>query len=159
MVDLVRDLSWSPKQRQLAYWACEPGTDIARVTLVEYPSLTAIRKLTFYKVSECKFYWQSEGEYLVVKVEMLSKTKKSTSTSLHLLRLKQKEISVEMLNFEDSVVNEFAWEPKGNYFSITRGEGVNTSVSFYAVEDTIRLISEFLSLFPSLSPSLFYFPP
>ena len=77
-----------------------------------------------------------------MKVDTFTKTKKSINSSLQVFRLKQKEISVEVVGFEESVVNTLAWEPKGNMFSLTRGEGPQTQVSFYAVEDTVRLVSK-----------------
>jgi len=53
-VDLVRDISWSPKQRVLAYWSLEPGSDIARVTLLDVNTMTPIRKLAVYKVFDVR---------------------------------------------------------------------------------------------------------
>ena len=108
-----------------------------------------------------------------MKVDTFTKTKKSINSSLQVFRLKQKEISVEVVGFEESVVNTLAWEPKGNMFSLTRGEGPQTQVSFYAVEDTVRLVSKsnktkkafflnffsFLSCFLSFIFFFFFFVP
>lgn len=47
-------------------------------------------------VSECKMYWHPAGEYLAVKVDRYTKTKKSTYPGFELFRIKERDIPIEV---------------------------------------------------------------
>lgn len=85
-----------------------------------------------YNVSKCSFFWQTNGEYLAVQVDRVSKTGKTTYTNFELFRCAEKEIPVEVLEFKDSI-HGFAWEPKGNKFCVLHGDPPRLDVSFYSM--------------------------
>lgn len=64
----LRGFDWSPKGNMIAYWAPEKHQQPARVVLVEVPSKNEIRRKPLYHVEHCELFWQSEGEYLGIKV-------------------------------------------------------------------------------------------
>jgi uncharacterized protein with WD repeat len=57
---------------------------------------------------KCKMHWQSSGDYLCVKVDRHTKTKKSTYTNFELFRIREKDIPIEQLEIKDQIV-AFAW--------------------------------------------------
>jgi translation initiation factor 3 subunit B len=72
----LRGFDWSPKGNMIAYWAPEKHQQPARVVLVEVPSKNEIRRKPLYHVEHCELFWQSEGEYLGIKVRWLCLWKK-----------------------------------------------------------------------------------
>ena len=114
-------------------------------------------------------HWQSNGDFLCVKIDRHTKTKKSTFANLEIFRVREKDIPVEVIEVKDTVI-AFAWEPKGERFTIittndpsygqpTQGSVLRTNVSFYYLEkpkpgkgaDTVganfKLISKYRKLF------------
>jgi len=141
-VDGVKDFSWSPKQNFIAFWTPEIGNSPARVTVMEIPSRNIIRTKNLFSVNDCKFFWQSEGDYLMVKVDRNTKTKKSIFTNFELFRLREKDIPVEVLDLKEEVITTSSWEPKGNHFLTLHGEGPNALVTIYSIEKSIKLIKQ-----------------
>uniref|UniRef100_A0A5B6Z9D4 Putative eukaryotic translation initiation factor 3 subunit B-like n=1 Tax=Davidia involucrata TaxID=16924 RepID=A0A5B6Z9D4_DAVIN len=84
----VMDFNWSPTDPILALFVPElgGGNQPARVSLVQIPSKVELRQKNLFSVSDCKMYWQSNGDYLAVKVDRYTKTKKSTYTGFELFR-------------------------------------------------------------------------
>ena len=62
-------------------------------------------------------HWQSNGDFLCVKIDRHTKTKKSTFANLEIFRVREKDIPVEVIEVKDTVI-AFAWEPKGERFTI-----------------------------------------
>jgi translation initiation factor 3 subunit B len=136
-VDNVLDFSWSPTEPLLSLFVPEGGggNQPARVSLVSIPSREELRQKNLFSVSDCKMYWQSSGEYLAVKVDRYTKTKKSTYTGFELFRIKERDIPIEVLELEnknDKIV-AFAWEPKGHRFAIIHGDGPRPDITFYSM--------------------------
>ncbi|ONK77270.1 uncharacterized protein A4U43_C02F4820 [Asparagus officinalis] len=77
-VENVVDFSWSPADPILALFVPElgGGNQPARVSLVQIPGKEELRQKNLFSVSDCKMYWQSNGEYFAVKVDRYTKTKK-----------------------------------------------------------------------------------
>ncbi|KAF8922441.1 eukaryotic translation initiation factor eIF2A-domain-containing protein [Mucidula mucida] len=136
----------SKKQREnmLAYWTPEVANQPARVTLLAFPSRTILRQKNLFNVTECKLYWQNQGDFLCVKVDRHTKTKKSIFCNLEIFRVREKDYPVEVVELKDTVT-EFAWEPKGERFAIVStndpnlgnpgpGITIKTDVSFYQLE-------------------------
>ncbi|KDQ19939.1 hypothetical protein BOTBODRAFT_152536 [Botryobasidium botryosum FD-172 SS1] len=132
------------KEGMLAYWTPEVGNQPARVSLMAIPSRTIHRSKNLFNVTDCKLYWQNQGDFLCVKVDRHTKTKKSTFCNLELFRVREKDFPVEVLEIKDTVT-EFAWEPRGERFAIVStndpnlgnpapGITVKTDVSFYQLE-------------------------
>jgi len=134
----VKDFAWSPTANLISYFVPETGNQPARVALMEIPSKTDKYQKNLFNVVDCKLHWQSNGDYLAVKIER-QKTKKQTISSFEIFRLREKNVPIESLELKDNVQN-FAWEPKGNRFAIIHGEGSKPDVSFYALEKTVKLL-------------------
>ncbi|KAJ6373262.1 hypothetical protein OIU76_027570 [Salix suchowensis] len=112
------------------------GNQPARVSLVQIPSKEELRQKNLFSVSDCKLYWQSNGDYLAVKVDRYTKTKKSTYTGFELFRIKERDIPIEVLeldNKNDKII-AFAWEPKGHRFAVIHGDNPRPDVSFYSMK-------------------------
>ncbi|GLJ53531.1 hypothetical protein SUGI_1142110 [Cryptomeria japonica] len=111
------------------------GNQPARVSLVQIPGREELRQKNLFSVSDCKMYWQSNGDYLAVKVDRYTRTKKTTYTGFELFRIKERDIPIEVLELEnknDRIV-AFAWEPKGHRFAIIHGDGSKPDASFYSM--------------------------
>lgn len=136
-VENVLDFSWSPTDPIIALFVPElgGGNQPARVSLVQIPGKEEIRQKNLFSVSDCRMYWQSNGEYLAVKVERYTKTKKSTYTGFELFRIKERDIPIEVLeldNKNDKII-AFAWEPKGHRFAVIHGDSPKPDISFYSM--------------------------
>jgi translation initiation factor 3 subunit B len=139
-VENVMDISWSPTDPILALFVPElgGGNQPARVSLIQIPGKEELRQKNLFSVSDCKMYWQSCGEYLAVKVDRYTKTKKSTYTGFELFRIKERDIPIEVLELEnknDKII-AFAWEPKGHRFAVIHGDSPKPDISFYSMRST-----------------------
>mmetsp|Transcript_40368 Transcript_40368/g.89637 ORF Transcript_40368/g.89637 Transcript_40368/m.89637 type:complete len:721 (+) Transcript_40368:71-2233(+) len=140
-MDNVQDFEWSPSEPILAAYTVEQGSQPARIVLVKIPERTEIRQKQLYSVSEIKLFWHPQGNYLGVKVDRYTKTKKNTYTSFELFSIRDKDIPLEVMELDKEYKNDkiitFAWEPKGHRFAIVHGEGGNARphVSFYSMRD------------------------
>ncbi|GBG62798.1 hypothetical protein CBR_g32387 [Chara braunii] len=137
-VDNIADFQWSPSDPILSMFIPEGGggNQPARVTLMAIPSKEELRQKNLFSVSDCKMFWQTSGEYLAVKVDRYTKTKKSTYSGFELFRIKERDIPIEVLELEnknDKII-AFAWEPKGHRFAIVHGDGPRPDVSFYSMK-------------------------
>ncbi|CAI0476704.1 unnamed protein product [Linum tenue] len=137
-IENVMDFTWSPADPIFALFVPElgGGNQPARVSLVQIPGKQELRQKNLFSVSDCKMYWQSCGEYLAVKVDRYTKTKKSTYTGFELFRIKERDIPIEVLELEnknDKII-AFAWEPKGHRFAVIHGDGPRPDVSFYSMK-------------------------
>ncbi|KAG6829213.1 hypothetical protein H0H92_005278 [Tricholoma furcatifolium] len=132
------------RENMLAYWTPEKDNEPARVTLLAFPSRTVLRQKNLFHVSECKLYWQNQGDFLCVKVDRHTKTKKSVFCNLEIFRVREKDYPVEVVELKDTVL-DFSWEPKGERFAIVSssdpnlgnpgpGITIKTDVSFYQLE-------------------------
>ena len=129
--DGVHNFYWSPTDNTIAYWAPESDNVPARVSLVEVPSRTELRRKNLFNVSDCKLHWHVGGDYLCVKVTRHSKSKKTLFTNFELFRPREALVPVGMLEMKETVV-AFAWEPKGSRFAVVHGENMSRlNVSFY----------------------------
>ncbi|MCL7043372.1 hypothetical protein MKW94_026081 [Papaver nudicaule] len=136
-VENVLDFSWSPADPIIALFVPEldGGNQPARVSLVQIPVNEELRQKNLFSVIDCKMYWQSNGEYLAVKIDRYTKTKKSTCVSFELFRIKERGIPIEELELENKNGNiiAFAWEPKGHRFAILHGDSSKVDISFYSM--------------------------
>ncbi|XP_056699547.1 eukaryotic translation initiation factor 3 subunit B [Spinacia oleracea] len=135
-VENVMDFCWSPTDPILALFVPELGNQPVQVSLYQIPSKVEIRQKNLFSVSDCKMYWQSNGEYLAVKVDRYTKTKKSTYTGFELFRIKERDIPIEVLELEnknDKII-AFSWEPKGHRFAVIHGDNPRPDVSFYSMK-------------------------
>ncbi|KAJ3270097.1 Translation initiation factor 3 subunit b [Terramyces sp. JEL0728] len=133
-VENLVDFNWSPTENVISYWTPELGNIPARVTIVSIPSRNVVRTKNFFNVIGCKLYWQSNGDYLLVKVDR-TKTKTTTITSFEVFRMKEKDIPVDVVELKvTEELNELYWEPMGNKFAILLTENNNQTLNFYEVQ-------------------------
>ncbi|KAI5286616.1 Translation initiation factor 3 subunit b [Ascosphaera aggregata] len=152
-IEGVADFEWAPTNPQregvkkyeslFSFWTPEIGSNPAKVGLMSLPSKEIIRTRNLFNVSDVKLHWQSLGNYVCVKVDRHSKSKKSLATNLEIFRVKEKGVPVEVIDaIKDTVIN-FAWEPKGDRFVLITTPEVpaggaavapKTAVSFFCPE-------------------------
>ncbi|XP_010525888.1 PREDICTED: eukaryotic translation initiation factor 3 subunit B [Tarenaya hassleriana] len=163
-VDNIVDFSWSPTDPIFALFVPElgGGNQPARVSLVQIPGKEELRQKNLFSVSDCKMYWQGNGEYLAVKVDRYTKTKKSTYTGFELFRIKERDIPIEVLeldNKNDKII-AFAWEPKGHRFAVIHGDSPRPDVSFYSMRSATNTgkISKLTTLKGKQANALFWSP-
>jgi len=133
----VVDFEWSPAEPLLAAYSRENANLPARIQLVRIPERTDVRQKNLFNVSDVKIFWHPQGDYLAVKVDRFTKTKKSTYTGFELFSIRERDIPMEVLelpNKSDKIVG-FAWEPRGHRFCIVHGDGNRPNVSFYTMKD------------------------
>lgn len=133
----IQDFEWSPAEPLLAVYTAECGQTPARVTLMRIPDKAELRQKNMYSVSDAKIFWHPQGDYLAVKVDRFTKTKKSTTTSFEIFAIRERDIPMEVFelpNKSERVV-AFAWEPKGHRFAVVHGDTGRPNVSFYSMKD------------------------
>ncbi|WOH14507.1 hypothetical protein DCAR_0934026 [Daucus carota subsp. sativus] len=163
-VENVMDFSWSPTDPIFALFVPElgGGNQPARVSLIQIPGKEELRQKNLFSVSDCKMYWQSNGDYLAVKVDRYTKTKKSTYTGFELFRIKERDIPIEVLELEnknDKII-AFAWEPKGHRFAVIHGDNPRPDISFYSMRSGTNTgrVSKLTTLKGKQANALFWSP-
>ncbi|TKY74837.1 Eukaryotic translation initiation factor 3 subunit B [Spatholobus suberectus] len=163
-VENIMDFSWSPTDPIIALFVPEMGggNQPARVSLIQIPSKEELRQKNLFSVSDCKLYWQSNGDYLAVNVDRYTKTKKSTYTGFELFRIKERDIPIEVLELEnknDKII-AFAWEPKGHRFVVIHGDNPKPDVSIYSMrtEKNAGRVSKLTTLKGKQANALFWSP-
>ncbi|WOO80269.1 Eukaryotic translation initiation factor 3 subunit B [Vanrija pseudolonga] len=120
-IDAVRDFEWCPgKDTSLAYWTAEGPNTPARVGLMAMPSRKILRTKNLINVTDVKFYFQNQGDYLCIKVDRharKAKQKRATFCSLEVFRLREKNYPVESIEHKE-YVSSVDWEPAGTRFVI-----------------------------------------
>jgi translation initiation factor 3 subunit B len=155
-IEGVQDFEWCPmsdkdwearkagkgKENMIVYWTPEAQNQPAKVNLMGLPSRDVLRSKNLFNVTDAKFYWQNQGDYLCVKVDRharKAKSKKATFCNLEIFRIREKNLPVEVIEHKD-YVPQFAWEPHGNRFAIVStndpnyGQGVPGVVIKYNVD-------------------------
>ncbi|KAF2287294.1 hypothetical protein GH714_039562 [Hevea brasiliensis] len=155
-VENVMDFSWSPTDPILALFIPELAGGN------QLPGKEELRQKNLFSVSDCKMYWQSNGDYLAVKVDRYTKSKRTTYTGFELFRIKERDIPIEVLeldNKNDKII-AFAWEPKGHRFAVIHGDSPRPDVSFYSMrtaQNTGR-VSKLTTLKGKQANALFWSP-
>ncbi|KAJ4728759.1 Eukaryotic translation initiation factor 3 subunit B [Melia azedarach] len=140
-VENVKYFSWSPADSVIAIFSPELNSvnRPAKVSLIKLPDKQELRQKSFLNVSDCRMYWQSNGEYLAIKVERYTKTRKSTYSGLELFHMKERDIPIETLELENmEKIIMFAWEPKGQRFAVIHGDNTRPDVSFYSMVNAVN---------------------
>ncbi|KAG0253123.1 Translation initiation factor 3 subunit b [Mortierella polycephala] len=183
-VEGVVDFEWAPtsgtdksgkvKDDMLAYWTPEVDNQPARVTLLNIPAQDIIRTKNLFNVNDCKLHWQSQGDFLCVKVDRHAKNKKITYSNLEIFRVREKDIPVEVVEVKESIL-AFAWEPKGERFAVITTSDPNftaavpgsttlkTSASFYYLDkgkgkDTLQSFKVIKTLTGKSCNTIFWSP-
>ncbi|SCU78932.1 LADA_0A08636g1_1 [Lachancea dasiensis] len=125
----------------LAYWTPESNNQSCKATIMEIPTRRVLRTVNLVQVSDVTLHWQKQAEYLCVKVDRHSKSKKTFFTNLEICKLTEKDVPVDKVEMKDLAI-KFAWEPTGQRFvTISRTESVDDNpaipknvVTFFAPE-------------------------
>lgn len=151
-IEGVVDFEWSPAPESdkklgaegnlMSYWTPEVSNQPARVSVMTFPSKEVVRTKNLYNVTDAKMYWQSNGDFLCIKVDRHTKSKKGSYTNMEIFRINEKNIPVEVIEIKDTII-AFAWEPKGARFAAIQtndpnlgqpGMALKTALAFYAFE-------------------------
>jgi translation initiation factor 3 subunit B len=162
-LDGCTDFEWSPSEALLAVYQPElnAGNTPARVSLWQLPQRREVRQKQLFSVSDAKLYWHPQGDYLCVKVDRFTKTKKTTYTGFELFRTKERECPMEVLELPEKTekIIAFAWEPRGHRFAIIHGEGARPDVSFYTMRDGGQSKLKHLATLKGKSANALYWSP
>jgi translation initiation factor 3 subunit B len=152
--------SWSPKGANLiAWWTPERENQGTSVDLVHIPTKETIRHRTLFNIEKCSLVWHPDGAFLAVVAAKAVRKKKakgdkpresvpsgSAGFTVEILRLKEKGVPVETLDFKERV-KSLSWEPNSNRFAIVLGDGPSTyNIAFYkCVLPVVRNITHSIS--------------
>ena len=118
-----------------------------------------IREKNTFNVENVDLYFQSNVDYLAA-VMVIRVTKKTTAYVLHIFRLKQPEIPIDIVEFPITEhILKFQWEPNGKYFAIIHTNDVlmvENSITFYKV--TNKKIVKVITLTDRKLNSIFFAP-
>ena len=136
-LDGVHAFDWSPAEPVLCAYQEEQGNLPARVVLISLPSREEIRAKNLFSVADVRMAWHPQGDYMAVRVEKWTKTKKSTTTNLEVFSLRQRNVPVDMLELPNKAekITGLAWEPRGHRFALMHGDSNRPSVSVYTMKD------------------------
>lgn len=113
-----------PRDNLLCFWVPEVANQPARATVMSIPTREVVRSKNLFNVSDCKLHWHPQGDYLCVKVDRHTKTKKSLFCNFELFRMREKDYPVEVVELKDPVT-AFAWEPNGSHFIVISSNDPN----------------------------------
>jgi translation initiation factor 3 subunit B len=113
-----------PRDNMLAFWVPEVANQPARASVMQVPSREILRSKNLFNVSDCKLHWHPQGNYLCVKVDRHTKTKKSMFCNFEIFRMREKDFPVEVVELKDPVT-AFAWEPYGSHFAVISSNDPN----------------------------------
>jgi translation initiation factor 3 subunit B len=136
--DGVQSFDWSPTDPILCAYQEEQGNLPARVALIRSPDREEVRAKNLFSVADVRMAWHPQGDYLAVRVEKWTKTRKSTTTNLELFSIRQKNIPVDMFELpnKSEKIKGLAWEPHGHRFALIHGpDPQRPSVSLYSMKD------------------------
>ncbi|KAH3688594.1 hypothetical protein WICPIJ_000438 [Wickerhamomyces pijperi] len=142
-IQLATARKQDPLTHALAYWTPETSNQTAKVALMEVPSKRVLRTINLFQVSDVKFHWQDKAEYLAVKVDRHTKSRKTFFTNLEFFKLNERDIPVEKIELKDTVIN-FQWETNGDRFvTLSNADLQNANksipknvITFYAAEQS-----------------------
>jgi translation initiation factor 3 subunit B len=135
-VDHLQEYAWSPGNNYIAYWTPEEGDNPARVTVLDVATRSIVRTKNFFMVQDCKLSWQNDGDFLLVKVERYTKTKKTTMSAIEVFCMRQKEVPIEVFdeNIKELTIQSVAWEPSGSRFVMIATSEQKLHVGVYAMD-------------------------
>lgn len=55
---------------------------------------------------QCKLYWQNQGDFLCVKVDRHTKTKKSIFCNLEIFRVREKDFPIEVVELKGMILSQ-----------------------------------------------------
>lgn len=89
-----------PRDSMIAFWVPEVANQPARVSVMSVPGREILRTKNLFNVSDCKLHWHPQGDYLCVKVDRHTKTKKSMFCNLELFKTREKDFPVEVIELK-----------------------------------------------------------
>lgn len=134
-----------PRDNMIAFWVPEVANQPARASVMTIPSREIVRSKNLFNVSDCKLHWHPQGDYLCVKVDRHTKTKKSMFCNFEIFRMREKDFPVEVVELKDPVT-AFAWEPMGSHFAVVSTNDPNFGISAPGI--TVKTQLNFFHLDP-----------
>ncbi|KAL7752288.1 Translation initiation factor 3 subunit b [Sorochytrium milnesiophthora] len=102
----------------LAYFVPQIHNDRpASLTLMSIPSKKILRQKQVFFGIGCKIHFQSNGDFLLFKVDRTNRTKKAQYTTLEVFRLRERDYPSDAVEIKEIIV-AFAWEPTGKRFAL-----------------------------------------
>ncbi len=136
-VDGVRQFIWSPTDHLVSLWVPEHENQPAKAVLMELPSRAELTQKNLFNVADLRMTWHPQGDFLCVKVDKHSKSKKTMNSAFELFRVRDKGVPIEVQEFsKDTSIVAFAWESKGLRFAIVHSDAASsnrTDVSLYTM--------------------------
>lgn len=135
-LEAVQSFKFSPSDPVMSIYQRESGNLPARISLLRLPERTEMRQKNLFSVKDVEMHWHPQGDYLAVKVDRHTKSKKTTYTNFELFRIREKDTPMEVMELpnKNDKIMDFAWEPMGHRFIVIHGEGPRYSVSFYSMK-------------------------
>ncbi|PWN27073.1 translation initiation factor eIF-3b [Jaminaea rosea] len=134
-----------PRDNMIAFWVPEVANQPARASVMTIPNREIVRSKNLFNVSDCKLHWHPQGNYLCVKVDRHTKTKKSMFCNFEIFRMREKDFPVEVVELKDPVT-AFAWEPQGSHFAVISSNDPNLGMTAPGI--TIKTQLNFFHLDP-----------
>ncbi len=127
----IVDFAWSPSENILAYWSNTEGNLPPRITIMDpFKGGKEIKTKPLVNIDSIDIIWQANGDFLCAHVHKLSKSKRSTTTTLEIFRLRQPGIPNESEVFTENI-NHFSFEPHGSRFGVITGTEARANITFY----------------------------
>lgn len=117
-----------PRDNMIAFWVPEVANQPARASVMTIPDRQIARSKNLFNVSDCKLHWHPQGDFLCVKVDRHTKTKKSMFCNFEIFRMREKDFPVEVVELKDPVT-AFAWEPHGSHFAVISSNDPNLGMA------------------------------
>jgi hypothetical protein len=95
-----------------------------------------LQQKNLFSVENCGLKWHPDGTFLCLQFNKIHGKKRTAC--LELFRLKERDVPSETVEFPDTKVIEFTWEPKGDRFAVvhTTTNTFRSTVSFYTMGDS-----------------------
>eukprot|EP00388_Colpodella_angusta_P017275 GDKJ01042759.1.p1 GENE.GDKJ01042759.1~~GDKJ01042759.1.p1 ORF type:complete len:761 (-),score=201.02 GDKJ01042759.1:207-2489(-) len=116
----ARVIAWSPRGARLAFWNCENGSQPSAIEIVALPDCRLLGSKNVFKAVDCKLDWHPRGEFLSALMRIASKSGKTFSPSLEILRTGEglsRGVPVETFKLPaEATIKFLAWEPTAPRF-------------------------------------------
>jgi len=133
---------WCPTAHYFAaFIPSENENPPASLVMIDASTGMEVYRKTLFSVKSCELQWQSAGRYLGLKVERQIKAKKKVSFEIFTIQTKAgvtgMNVTTQIQNMDDTVVQTWKWEPKGKRFAVIHGEenAPRVKVSFYQITE------------------------
>eukprot|EP00747_Dinoflagellata_sp_TGD_P156940 gnl/TRDRNA2_/TRDRNA2_177702_c2_seq3.p1 gnl/TRDRNA2_/TRDRNA2_177702_c2~~gnl/TRDRNA2_/TRDRNA2_177702_c2_seq3.p1 ORF type:complete len:656 (-),score=-36.73 gnl/TRDRNA2_/TRDRNA2_177702_c2_seq3:83-2050(-) len=125
----LQAFSLSPSTHLIAFSQVDREKLYARITFLRIPDLSVIRQKNLFMTEHVEFFWNHNGQYLIVQAIQSMKAKKKTKF-FYLIRFEDKNLPIDVLELprKHDEVSGLYWDNCGSKFCIvhTDSEDYNT---------------------------------